>query len=111
MGCMAQLTQGDCTGSAPAPLAATVEVTPSGSESTFSLGVGMEGKVRAAGDSLPASAVTSAVVFAADLASSLACGIAPNRTIVANSIGSPQCCESNSVPIRNDIKFTVLRVR
>src|SRR5689334_9811898 len=88
-----------CMGSAPAALAATLELTPSVSKSLFTFGVGMEGKFRDAPASLPLSAVTSAEVFATDLASSLACGIAPSRTIVANSIGSPQCWESNSVPI------------
>src|SRR6185369_406303 len=92
-GCIDNVTCGVCTVSALATVAAILEFTPSASDSVLTLGVGMEGRVRGAAASLPASAVTSTGAFAADLANSPACGIAPSRTIVANSMVHLSGCE------------------
>src|SRR5258706_432733 len=106
---MDSVTRGGCTAAAPATLAETLEFTPSASASFFAFGVGIEGKLREPAASLPASALTSEATFATDLASSPLCGIAPSRTMVANSIGSPQWLREQLGPHSQPSEYTALR--
>src|SRR5882762_3509525 len=105
MGCMDSATWGPCTAAGAARLAETLEFTPSGS----AFGAGIDGKLREATASLAVSALASVATFATDFASSPLCGIAPSRTMVANSIGSPQLLREQLGPHSQLSDFTAQR--
>src|ERR1700682_543321 len=116
---MANATRGGCTAAAdrlaafagPAALAETTEFAASAefrsaTSSASSFGLGIEGSSRTARESFMASATETAETFATDFTKSTFCGRAPSRTMVANSIGSPQWLREQLGPHSQQGEYT-----
>src|SRR6266478_2974294 len=97
--------RGGCTASAPAALAATLELTPSPATSNFDFATGMDGKLRSPAASLLASAIASAGAFATALATCPLCGIAPNRRMVANSMVHLSVARATKSPFATELNL------
>src|ERR1700687_2069340 len=124
---MANATRGGCTAAAdrlaafagPAALAETTEFAASAefapaTSSALAFGLGIEGSSRTARESFIALgtetaqtfATASAKTFATDFTKSTFCGRAPSRTMVANSIGSPQWLREQLGPHSQQGEYT-----
>src|SRR5260221_1227596 len=97
--------RGGCTASAPAALAATLELTPSPAASNFDFATGMDGKLRSPAALLLASAIASAGAFATALATCPLCGIAPNRRMVANSMVHLSVARATKSPFATELNL------